>query len=70
MLNGDFTRSYAAKMAERVTGPDRVERVWRNALGRAPEPDEKARAEAFLQRNNLADLCLLILNMNEFLYVD
>ena len=70
MINGDFTRSYAAKMAERVTGPDRVERVWRNALGRAPEPDEKARAEAFLQRNNLADLCLLILNMNEFLYVD
>jgi hypothetical protein len=70
MMNGDFTRAYAAKMAERFQGPNAIEQMWRHALGRMPTPDEKARAAAFLQRSTLADLSLLIFNMNEFLYVD
>ena len=70
MMNGDFTRAYAAKMAEKHKGQNSVETLWRHALGRPPAPAEKQKAEAFLQRNTLADLSLLILNMNEFLYVD
>ncbi|MFN0106070.1 MAG: PSD1 and planctomycete cytochrome C domain-containing protein [Bryobacteraceae bacterium] len=70
MMNGDFTRTYAAKMAQRFAGPDQIEKAWRHSLGRPPTAEEKARADQFLQRNNLPDLCLLILNMNEFLYVD
>jgi cytochrome c553 len=70
MMNGDFTRTCAVKMAQRFTGQNQIENVWRNALGRLPAADEKERAQAFLERNKLADLCLLILNMNEFLYVD
>jgi len=70
MMNGEFTRDYAAKMAERFTGPARIEQAWRHALGRSPSAAESARANAFLERNPFAALCLLILNMNEFLYVD
>ena len=70
MMNGDFTRAYAAKIAERFKGPGAIESAWRNALGRPPTAAENARAKAFLERNTMADLSLLILNMNEFLYVD
>jgi hypothetical protein len=70
MMNGDFTNTYAAEMATRFAGPSAIESVWRHALGRPPSPEEKQRAEAFLQRNSLTGLCLLVLNMNEFLYVD
>jgi hypothetical protein len=67
MMNGDFPRTYAAKMAGRTAN---AEQAWRRALGRVPTAEEKARAEAFAQRNGMADLCLLLFNMNEFLYVD
>ena len=70
MMNGDFTRAYATKMADRFKGPNAVEASWRHALGRKPTTAETAKAQSFLERNTLADLCLLILNMNEFLYVD
>jgi cytochrome c553 len=70
MMNSDFTRTFAAKMAARFQGSNAVEQAWRHTLGRAPNAQEKQRAEAFVQRNSLAGLCLLILNMNEFLYVD
>jgi hypothetical protein len=70
MMNGDFTRTYAAKIADRFQGPAAVEQLWRHALGRKPTNEETERAKAFLQRNTLAGLSLLTLNMNEFLYVD
>jgi hypothetical protein len=70
MMNGDFTRTYAAKIAARFEGPNAIEQLWRHALGRKPTNEEQTRANAFLQRNKLADLSLLTLNMNEFLYVD
>jgi hypothetical protein len=70
MMNGDFTRAYSTKIAERFQGPNSIEQAWRHALGRPPTAEENARAKAFLERNTMADLSLLILNMNEFLYVD
>ena len=57
-------------MADRFKGPNAIEASWRHALGRKPTTAETEKAQAFLQRNTLTDLCLLILNMNEFLYVD
>ncbi|MBL8240952.1 MAG: PSD1 domain-containing protein [Bryobacterales bacterium] len=70
MMNGDFTRTYAEKMAARFQGSNAVEQAWRHALGRAPAAEEAERAGTFLRRNTLSDLMLLLLNMNEFLYVD
>lgn len=63
----------AASCARRDAGATdelRVERAWRIALGRAPSTEENRRAVAFLARNPLELLCLLLFNLSEFLYID
>ena len=47
-----------------------VENAWRIAFARPPSADERSTALAYLQRNSLPRLCLLIFNMSEFIYVD
>jgi hypothetical protein len=61
----------AARLAARLAGDgDPVERAWRWTLGRAPSAAEKKRAQGFATRSGLPSLCLLLFNMNEFVYVD
>jgi hypothetical protein len=58
---------------EREVGPDagrQVDRAYRLAFGRLPEPDERARAVALVERFGPAALARAIFNSNEFLYVD
>jgi hypothetical protein len=47
---------------------------WEIALGRAPTAAEKAKALAALetpdQSKALADFCLMLFNLNEFIYVE
>jgi hypothetical protein len=40
------------------------------AFGRPPTATERETALDYLKRNSLARLCLLLFNMNEFVYVD
>jgi len=47
-----------------------VDDAWHRAFGRMPKDDEKKLALDYLSRNSLPRLCLLIFNMNEFVYVD
>ncbi len=47
-----------------------VETGWRIAFGRPPSNEERQTALDYLKRSSLKRLCLLILNMNEFIYVD
>jgi cytochrome c553 len=74
MINGDFMVEQAAKLARRAEGStpeQRIRQVWRRALGRAPSPAELAKAlPAVTDEASLARLCLVLLNMNEFIYVD
>src|SRR5262249_38755242 len=63
---------------------ERIIRAYRLTLGRSPEPDEFAEALAFLDRQSrlthragpsadyaaLVDFCHVLLNSNEFLYLD
>jgi hypothetical protein len=48
--------------------------VYASLFGRAPTADESATAAAFLgdgiSKERLVDLCHVLLNSNEFLYVD
>jgi hypothetical protein len=44
--------------------------AWQFALGRAPEAEERAKAQQYVARNSLERLCLLIFNMSEFVYVN
>ena len=64
------------RFADRVlqdAGPNsrrQIARAYELAYGRAASPEEVALATPFLAEQNLAALCRVIFNSNEFLYVD
>ena len=76
LFNSQFMLEQARRFAERVTresagDPARaVEGAWKLALGRDPSQTEKDQALGFLADGKMPQLCLVLLNMNEFLYID
>jgi len=76
LMNSEFSVAQADKFADLVlkeSGNDpeaQVNDAWHRAFGRMPKDDEKKLALDYLSRNSLPRLCLLIFNMNEFIYVD
>ena len=76
LMNGESTVAQADAFAARITKlagdkPEAaVETGWKLAFGRTPNASERETALDFLRRNSLPRLCLLIFNMNEFIYVD
>ncbi len=67
-LSGTF-----AGRLEQEVGDDlgrQVDRAYRLALGRLPEPDEKAAAVRVVERAGLPAFTRAIFNCNEFLYFD
>jgi len=86
MLNGEFTSARARKLADRLqreSPNDRagqVRRAIRLTTERVPDPDEVHKDVAWLnelqakhslsEREALETYCLLVLNTNEFVYLD
>ncbi len=76
LLNGESTVAQAAQFANRIAklageNPEAaVEAGWKLAFGRSPAPAERQIALDYLKRNSLPQLCHLIFNMSEFIYVD
>ncbi len=85
LLNGELTQEIARGFAERVraeAGDESsrvVDRAYRLALGRPPDAREASLSTAFLDRQAalprdpagaMTDLCHVLLNINEFAYVD
>ena len=86
LINGEWSldraRAFAGRLRSLDAPGDRVDIAYRIAFGRAPGPDERAEAIAFLETQGsldgdgsgadaaLVDLCHALLNSNEFLYVD
>ena len=76
MMNSSFmteqAEAFATRIREQAGGESEaaVELGWRLALGRAPTNDERETAVAYLERNSLPQLALLLFNMSEFIYVD
>jgi hypothetical protein len=72
-LASDAARALAARVA-REAGPDpdaQIDRAYRLALARPPDPDEHHLARAFLGAGQtLSAYCRALLNINEFVYVD
>ncbi len=78
MLNGSFMLARAEDLARRVaahdgrpdpgTGP--IEAAYRLALGRSPTADERDALTAYAKTHGLTLACRLILNLNEFLFLD
>jgi hypothetical protein len=79
LLNSEFSLRAAKALAARVTteaGNDaakQIERAVWLTLGRAPSAAEREQAGAFLTKHGptaLPEFCRVLLNVNEFVYVD
>ena len=64
-------RGFADRIESRASDPEgQVEHAFRLAFGRSPTFDERASCAAFVRRHGAANLCRLLLNANEFVFVD
>jgi len=80
LLNGqtsnELAKSFADRVAEEKTTPaERIDRMWRLAVGRVPTANEKLLAAKYLAENpddktRLKELALDVFNLNAFLYVN
>lgn len=76
LLNNDFMLDQAGRMSQRIDAempgdqPQQIERAFANAFGRAPSQGEKAAATRLMGTSGLKELCRILLNANEFVYVD
>ena len=76
MMNSEFMVTQAGRFAERVkrvageSVEEAVDAAWSIAFSRPPSTAERSTAAAYLRRNSLERLCLLVMNTSEFLYVD
>jgi hypothetical protein len=74
LLNSAFSERMALAFAARVereAGEEaRIDRAVWLALGRPPSEAERRRSLDFIHRHRLVDFCRVLLNINEFVYVD
>src|SRR6185436_19461414 len=73
MLNGDLVNEEAVHLADRISteSPDprqRIARAFEAVLSRPPAPEEMERVAKF--PGTMAAVCRVLLNSNEFLYVE
>jgi hypothetical protein len=75
LLNNPFMVKQAEYFARRLEAASRdrgrqVELAYRLAFGRPPTAEERATVSAYARRHGLANACRVLLNSNEFLFVD
>jgi hypothetical protein len=74
LLNDPFMTRQAEYFADRVRGagdlPRQIEGAYRLALGRMPTAEETRTLAAYGVKYGLANVCRLVLNSNEFLFID
>jgi hypothetical protein len=75
LLNNRFMLAMSRHFAARVekTGRDvsaQVSAAFRLALGRLPTRDERQALADYARQHGLANTCRVILNLNEFVFVD
>jgi hypothetical protein len=75
LLNNPFTTRAAGHFAARLrtiaSDPSsQIEAAHLLALGRKPTEREATALSAYLERHGLENLCRVIFNSNEFLFVD
>lgn len=75
LLNNPFMVRMAEHLATRVeplgeSTSARLAAAWRLALGREPTRSELAPVVEFANRRGMANACRVLLNMNEFVFID
>jgi hypothetical protein len=74
-LNNGFmvamSRHFAERIAKDKADPgEQVSRIFQLALARPPTSDEQAALSDFVRQHGLANACRVVLNLNEFAFVD
>jgi hypothetical protein len=76
LLNDKFMEYYAERIAARLKReapnsiPAQLRRAYALAFARQPADDELALGESFVTKHGLMQFCMVLLNSNEFLYID
>lgn len=75
LLNNKLVLSMSRHMAARIEAsasddPARIVKAVRIALGRSPSDDERDALVAYCRQHGLVQTCRVILNLNEFAFVD
>ena len=71
LYNNGFVLTMARHLAARVAAdPDPVSAAFRLALGRPPTEDERTALTEYARGHGLANACRVVLNLNEFVFVD
>ncbi len=76
MLNDQFVAHYSERLADRLRRERmgnlsaQVEHAWTLVLGRAAAPEESARAVKFAAEHGLPNLCRVLFNSNEFMFIN
>jgi mono/diheme cytochrome c family protein len=72
LMNSSFVEQQAAALAKRLTGEDaeRVRQAYRILYGRAPAAEEAQMGMAFAAKNGWAEYARVLLNANEFDWVN
>jgi len=75
MWNNHFVVRQSERFAERVTGMSRslrgqIEAAYQLAFGRSPSKEEAKDLLAYAKKHGLANFCRLVLNSNEFMFVN
>ncbi len=70
-LNHPFVVRQCEHLAERLkASPGPIEEAFRRLLGRPPRPEEARAFADFASRHGLANACRILVNSNEFMFVD
>ena len=74
LLNSEFMLDSARALAKRLSGPEepaaKVRLAWQLALSRPPDPEETENAVEMLAQAGTEEFSLMLLNLNEFVYLD
>ncbi len=76
LFNNDFVHEQSQALAKRILGevgsdPEiQIERVFSLSLQREPSELERSKGRAFLETGTLAELCLVVFNTNEFIFLE
>jgi mono/diheme cytochrome c family protein len=75
MLNDSLMAVMAKHFAEKIgrhegTLPDEVDRAFYETMGHPPSPRDRDALANFARENGLPNLCRLLMNLNEFVFVD
>ena len=66
-----MAKHFAARVAQLAAGPEQqIAAACRLALGRPPTAEESRALSAFVREQGLVNACRVILNLNEFAFVD